>query len=138
MMSLPHFLELAESHGADLARWPAGEAEAARALLAASAQARAEHARAALIDAALADSRTLPDAATLERMRAHVARHVARSPLPARPGLLHWLRPLLPMGSGALAALALCAAWLTFAMPMAAEDTGFNAPRQIAMIESTE
>ncbi|EHM01974.1 hypothetical protein HMPREF9946_01710 [Acetobacteraceae bacterium AT-5844] len=137
-MQLSRFLHLLDTYGADLQRWPAIDAAAARALLATSAEAQADWNRAVLLDEALRDTRNLPDAATLERMRAHVARHVARTPPPARPGLLHWLRPLLPMGSGALAALALCAAWLTFVTPAPVEDNGFSAPRQIAMIESTE
>jgi hypothetical protein len=137
-MNLARFLRLLESHGADLRRWPDEHAAAARALLAASPDAQDHLQHAADVDAALRDSRTMPDAATLERMRAHVARHVARAPIPTRPGPLHWLRLALPVGGGALATLAVCAVWLTLASPLSLDDTGFNAPRQIAMIESTE
>jgi len=137
-MHLTRFLRLLESHGADLRRWPADDAAAARALLAQSAEARTHLQRAAGVEDALRASRSLPDAAALERMRAHVARHVARAPLPVRPGLLHWLRPLLPMGGGALAALAACGLWLMLASPVPLDDAGFNAPRQLAMIESTD
>jgi hypothetical protein len=137
-MHLTHFLRLLDSHGADLARWPAVDAEAARALLARSTDAQAQLQRAAIVEDALRASRALPDAAALERMRAHVARHVARVPLPAPRGPLHWLRAVLPMGGGALAALAACGLWLMLARPLPFDDTGFNAPRQLAMIESTD
>lgn len=137
-MHLTRFLRLLESHGSDLRRWPVADAAAARILLAQSADAQAQLQRAAGMEDALRSSRALPDAAALERMRAHVARHVARAPLPVRPGPLHWLRPLLPMGGGALAALAACGLWLMLASPLPLDDAGFNAPRQLAMIESTD
>ncbi|MDB5370771.1 MAG: hypothetical protein JWP20_2329 [Roseomonas sp.] len=136
-MTITRFARLLDTFGADLRRWPAEEAAKARHLLAGSDEAQALLRRAALLDAALRDSRASPDTAALERMRAHVAQHVARRPLPHPPGRLLWLRPLLPFGGGALAALALCGIWLIFAAPFAGDDT-FNAPRQIAMIESTD
>jgi hypothetical protein len=98
-MHLTQFLRLLDHHGADFGRWPTADAEAARALLAHSPDAMAQLQRAAMVEDALRDSRALPDAAALERMRAHVARHVARAPLPAPRGPLHWLRALLPIGA---------------------------------------
>jgi hypothetical protein len=137
-MHLTQFLRLLDHHGADFGRWPTADAEAARALLAHSPDAMAQLQRAAMVEDALRDSRALPDAAALERMRAHVARHVARAPLPAPRGPLHWLRALLPIGGGALAALAACGLWLMLASPLPFDDSGFSAPRQLAMIESTD
>lgn len=136
-MHIARFEHLLDTHGADLGRWPPAEAAAARALLMESPQAQALLHRAAALDDILRDSRALPDAATLARMRAHVAGRVARMPLPQRPGALAWLRPLAPFGGGALAALLGCGLWLTFANPFP-EAADFSAPRQIAMIESTE
>jgi len=135
-MRMSRFEYLLDAHGADLGRWPPAEAQAARTLLMASAQAQALLHRAAVLEDALRESGALPDAAALARMRAHVAVRVARMPLPERPGALAWLRSLLPFGGGALAALLACGLWLTFAPLSEAPD--FSAPRQIAMIESTE
>jgi hypothetical protein len=137
MMRIARFEHLLDTHGADLGRWPPEEAGAARALLMASPEAQALLRQAAELDDLLRDSRALPDAAALARMRAHVAGQVARMPLPARPGALHWLRPLVPFGGGALAALLACGLWLSFAPPVS-HAPDFSAPRQIAMIESTE
>ncbi|RMI25039.1 hypothetical protein EBE87_10475 [Pseudoroseomonas wenyumeiae] len=135
-MRMSRFEHLLDAHGADLGRWPPAEAQAARVLLMASPEAQALLHRAATLEDALRESRALPDAATLARMRTHVAGRVARMPLPERPGALAWLRPLLPFGGGALATLLACGLWLTFAPLSEAPD--FSAPRQIAMIESTE
>jgi hypothetical protein len=138
-MRIDRFAALLDSFGADLARWPATDAAAARALLAESPGAQALMRDAAGLDAALRASRAGPDAETLARMRAHVARQVARMPAPVPAGPLHWLRPLLPVGGGALAALLACGIWLTVSPPTFLNDaTGFSAPRQIAMIESTD
>jgi hypothetical protein len=136
-MRIARFEQLLDAHGTDLGRWPPAEAGAARALLVASPEAQEALHRAALIADAMRASRADPDADTLARMRAHVAGRVARMPLPARPGPFGWLRPLAPIGGGALAALVCCGLWLFLANPFPDMD-GFNAPRQIAMIESTE
>ena len=135
-MRISRFEHLLGAHGADLGRWPPAEAQAARALLMASPQAQALLHRAAVLEDALRESRAVPDAATLARMRAHVAVRVAGMPVPERPGALAWLRPLLPFGGGALATLLACGLWLTL-VPLS-EAPDFSAPRQIAMIESTE
>ena len=138
-MRMVRFADLLDSHGADLARWPAAEAPAARALLAENPEAQRRLRAAARLDARLRASRAGPDDAALARMRAHVAREVARSPLPARPGWRQWLRPLLPMGGGAVLALAACGVWLSLSPPSPFTGTAdFSAPRQIAMIESTD
>jgi hypothetical protein len=138
-MRIARFAELLDSHGADFGRWPATEASAARALLAESPEAQQRLQAAARLDSLLRASRSGPDAAALARMSAHVAREVARAPLPAPPGRLHWLRPLLPMGGGAVLALAVCGIWLTVAPPQSLTGaTDFTAPRQIATIESTD
>jgi hypothetical protein len=136
-MRMTRFEHLLDTHGADLGRWPVAEAEAAHGLLIASREAQALLHHAAVLEDALRDSRALPDDATLARMRAHVAGQVARMPLPERPGPFSWLRPLVPFGGGALAALLACGFWLTFATPFS-EAPDFSAPRQIAMIESNE
>ncbi|MBC9175749.1 hypothetical protein IBL25_02165, partial [Roseomonas ludipueritiae] len=89
-MRIARFEHLLDTHGADLGRWPPAEAEAARALLMASPEAQALLHRTATLEDALRGSRAMPDAATLARMRAHVATRVARMPLPERPGALAW------------------------------------------------
>ncbi|WP_205082942.1 hypothetical protein, partial [Paracraurococcus ruber] len=57
--------------------------------------------------------------AAVARLRHAVAREIARSPLPAPPGLrdrvLEALRPAAPAGWGALAAIATLALWFAFA-----------------------
>ncbi|UFN47840.1 hypothetical protein LPC08_17735 [Roseomonas sp. OT10] len=157
-----HLARLLDTHGADPARWPPAEAAAARALLAASPEARAMQARAALVDAALNDSLPPADPAALARMRHAVAAAVARAPLPVpatRPGLawagglgeagivqgggglLGWLRPVLPAGCGALLTLAACALWLSWAPLQAqtqAQEESWGAPRILAMMEPSE
>ncbi|RKK05041.1 hypothetical protein D6Z83_06115, partial [Pseudoroseomonas wenyumeiae] len=81
-MRMSRFEHLLDAHGADLGRWPPAEAQAARVLLMASPEAQALLHRAATLEDALRESRALPDAATLARMRTHVAGRVARMPLP--------------------------------------------------------
>jgi hypothetical protein len=142
-MTLPRFLRLLGAYGAAPHRWPEAERTSALELLASSDEARAALDKASGLDAALAGSSALPDAAALARMRAHVARQVARAPLPARPGFWHWLRPVLPMGGGALATALACALWLAFSaqpIPASSDDSDFTAPRQItlAMMESRD
>lgn len=138
-MRIARFAALLDSYGADLGRWPAAEAPAARRLLAESPEAQRRLRQAAGLDALLRAGRHGPDADALARMRAHVAREVAHAPLPAAPGWRQWLRPLLPMGGGAVLALALCGVWLSLAPPQfLSGPADFNAPRQIAMIESTD
>jgi hypothetical protein len=123
MMSLHRFARLLEGRGADLARWPAAERAAAEALLAGSAPARRLLAEARALDALLRDGLPSPDADAAGRVRAAVARRVARLPRPAPPSrgmrLARGLRSLAPAGCGALATVAACAAWLALAPPLA-------------------
>jgi len=80
MMSLERFEDLAEIYGGEIARWPEGEREAARGLLAAHAERLSPVLAAAaqldrLLDLAPAQS---PDAALLGRL-------IAAAPQPAAP-----------------------------------------------------
>ncbi|MBO1076527.1 hypothetical protein [Roseomonas marmotae] len=141
-MRMARFYDLLDTYGADLGRWPRADAEAARTLLKASPEAQERLRHTSGLDDALRGSRMGPDPAALARMRAHVAVHVARMPLPAvssNPWAmpLDWLRGLVPVGCGALAVLLASGLWLTYAPPLA-DAPEFSAPRQIAMIESTE
>ncbi|PIB96147.1 hypothetical protein [Caulobacter sp. X] len=81
MMSLERFEDLAEIYGGDIARWPEGEREAARALLAEKAERLAPVLAAAaqldrLLDLAPAQS---PDAALIGRL-------ISAAPRPAAAG----------------------------------------------------
>lgn len=81
MMSLERFEDLAEIYGGDIARWPEGEREAARALLATEAERLAPVLAAAgqldrLLDLAPAQS---PDAALMGRL-------ISAAPQPAGGG----------------------------------------------------
>jgi hypothetical protein len=136
-MRITRFARLLDAFGPDLGRWPPAEAASARALVTESTEAQALLHGAAMLQDALRDSRADADAETLARMRAHVAGRVARMPLPARPGLFDRLRPLVPIGGGAVAALVCCSLWLSLWSPLP-DAPGFYAPRQIAMIESDE
>ncbi|WP_162530437.1 hypothetical protein [Rhodovastum atsumiense] len=115
-MRIRRFVTLLETHGADLTRWPSRDVPSARALLAGSAEARRRLRAAAALDAALAGTVAVPDAATLQRMRAGVALRIARSPLPAPSAgaLAEWLQPLWQIGCGAVVTLALCVLWLAW------------------------
>ncbi|WP_419896660.1 hypothetical protein [Roseomonas sp. USHLN139] len=109
-MQLSSFADLLAQHGPLPARWPAACRAAALALLA-----RDPAARELQLAAALAASLPPADPAAIARMRAGVAARIARMPLPARePWATRWLRPLLPAGLGAAAALLACALWLQF------------------------
>ena len=82
MMSLERFEDLAETYGGDIARWPEGEREAARALLSAEAERLAPVLAAAaeldrLLDLAPARS---PDAALLGRLISAAPRPAAAGP----------------------------------------------------------
>lgn len=138
------FARRLDTQGADLARWPGPESEAARRLLAASPEARALHQRAQALAALLDESLPGPDAETLARMRARLARAVAAEPLPAPPSpwswlrpLSSWLRPLWPAGCGALVTLAACLLWLNLA-PLPAAQPWLGAPPLLAMAELPE
>ena len=108
MMPLSRFAALADSYGGDIGRWPEIFRDEARALAAASAQARARLAEAARLDAALmAGSRRdletlLPPAAenaAVERLRRGVAGRIAapsRSPA-TRAAWRSWLADRLPV-----------------------------------------
>ena len=99
MMPLSRFAALADSYGGDIGRWPEIFRDEARALAAASAQARARLAEAARLDAALlAESRRdletlLPPGtanAALERLRRDVAGRIA-APSRATAPRARWL-----------------------------------------------
>ena len=150
-MELRDFRRRLETHGAGLARWPEGEAVAARALLAASAEARALLAETLRLDAALdatpGGAALPPDPEALARMRAAVAARVARMPAPAlspaaSPGmggrLRAWFRPLLPAGCGALAMLALCAVWLEISPPSLSLPGSSGLDDDNALISATQ
>ena len=112
--------------------WPAPRALAGRparrlgTLLAASAEARALLEAARTLDARLEVGLAQPAPEAVARLRLAVARQIARSPLPASPGL--WsrlrvlLRPAVPAGWGALAAMATCALWLSLSAAPAIGD----------------
>ncbi|PWC27690.1 hypothetical protein [Teichococcus aestuarii] len=141
------FSGLLDTHGADPARWPPAEAEAARRLLADSAEARALHRRAQALAALLDESLPGPDAQALARMRARLAQAVATAPPPAPAGASiwdspgaspwAWLRPLWPAGCGALVTLAACLLWLNLA-PGPAAQPWLGAPPLLAMVELPE
>ena len=108
MMPLSRFAALADSYGGDIGRWPEIFRDEARALAAASAQARARLAEAARLDAALmAGSRRdletlLPPAAqdaAVERLRRGVAGRIAAPPLSPAPRAAwrSWLADRLPV-----------------------------------------
>ncbi|MDQ1079649.1 hypothetical protein [Pseudoroseomonas cervicalis] len=121
------FAALLARHGALPAAWPAPQRAAALALLD-----RSEAARALLAGAVLRDTQPSPDAAALARMQARLEASIARRPAPAarsfrpaglrrawpRPALAARLRPWLPAGCGAAAALVACALWLPLALPL--------------------
>jgi len=139
-MRLDDFARLLDTHGADPARWPPETLAPARALLERSATARGLQAEARILDETLRDSLPGPSPEALARMRANVARAVARAPLPAAPergGMLQWLRPWLPAGCGALVTLAVCGLWLS-RMPQPAPEAVLGAPRLLAMMEAPE
>lgn len=82
MMSLERFEDLAEIYGGDIARWPEGEREAARAVLATKAERLAPVLAAAaqldrLLDLAPAQS---PDAALIGRLISAAPRPAAAGP----------------------------------------------------------
>ena len=129
-MRLGAFARRLDARGPTLERWPESERRAAEALLAASAEARVVHRQALAVNAALRRVLPEPDAAARDRLRAGVARRIARAPLPDRPGplprLLALLRPAAPAGWGALAAMACCALWLGLSPPRAAPEDPFG------------
>lgn len=139
-MRIEDLSRLLETHGADPARWPPARRAAALALLGTSAEARRRRAAAAAVDALLRESLPEPDAETLARMRDRLARAIARAPLPEAPRrgppVLRWLRPLVPAGCGALAALATClllmglSSWPRGPAP----EEVLGAPRLLAMM----
>lgn len=67
-MDLSEFSQGLETYGADFRRWPAGEAEAALALLQASPEAVALFAAASADDAAIFDADAAPDPALTARI----------------------------------------------------------------------
>lgn len=127
-MPLGRFARLLDAHGPVPERWPPAARRGAAALLAGSAEARALLAEAGRLDAALAAALPRPGAEAVARLRATVAREIARTPLPVPPGrwgrLRRSLRPAAPAGWGALAAIATCALWfsLSSAPPARAGD----------------
>lgn len=147
-MELRDFRRRLEIHGAGLARWPEGEAVAARALLAGSAEARGILAEALRLDAALdatpGGAALPPDPEALARMRAAVAARVARMPAPALQPvgaggrLRAWFRPLLPAGCGALAMLTVCAVWLAISPPSLSLPGSSGLDDDNALISATQ
>lgn len=104
-MTLERLAVILEAYGGEPGRWPARERAAALALLARSAEARARHASAAVLDALLdlaAEPEPTPD---LERR--------IRAGIPARPRTRRWMggRRRALAGAG-LAAAACLALWL--------------------------
>ncbi len=107
MMPLSRFAALADSYGGDISRWPEIFRDEARALAAASAQARARLAEAARLDTALMagscrDLETLlppgTEDAAVQRLRLGVAGRIAApslSPAP-RTAWWSWLADRLP------------------------------------------
>ncbi|HVY17841.1 MAG TPA: hypothetical protein VHB27_21660 [Rhodopila sp.] len=94
MLSLKRFTSLANSYGADPARWPAETRADAQALIAASAEARAVLSAARAEDVMIGAARRREEAmlwrpgeqdAALARLRSGVADRIAASPSP-RPG----------------------------------------------------
>ncbi|MDO9706813.1 hypothetical protein [Paracraurococcus lichenis] len=125
-LSPGRFARLLDTHGPRPERWPAAMRPAAAALLAGSPAARARLAEAQRLDAGLAAALPHPAPEAVARLRAAVAREIARTPLPAPATpwarLLDRLRPAAPAGWGALAALATCALWLGFSAAPAVGD----------------
>ncbi|MFZ4410666.1 MAG: hypothetical protein ACOYOH_25205, partial [Paracraurococcus sp.] len=78
------------------------------------------------LDTRLRDGLPHPAPEAVARLRAAVAREIARTPLPAPPGpwarLTAQLRPVAPAGWGALAAMATCALWLSLSAAPAVGD----------------
>ena len=67
-MTLKRFKHLLDAYGADVARWPADERQAARALLAADARAKTAHEATAALDALL--DRCAPEPVSAARVAA--------------------------------------------------------------------
>ncbi|WP_160000138.1 hypothetical protein [Roseomonas sp. 18066] len=129
-MQISAFADLLAQHGPLPARWPAEARAGALALLAHDPAARDLQLAAAL-------AASLPPASpeALARMRANVADRIARMPLPARqPWAARWLRPLLPAGFGAAAALLACAIWLQFPAANPWGGTPWNAADQSELL----
>lgn len=129
-MSLDRFTRLLDRHGPVLAGWPAAERSAATTLLAASPEARGLLLAAAALDIRLRRDLPQPGPAAVARLQNAVARRIARAPLPERPGplarLRRALRPAVPAGWGALAAMATCALWLSLSPPRPAPEDPFG------------
>lgn len=95
MLTLAAFRRLISAYGAAPARWPDAQRQAANALLASSAEARALLRREEALDSVLASlALPQPDEADLARLRAGVAARLC-APAPSRLG---WL-PALPRWS---------------------------------------
>jgi hypothetical protein len=96
MLTLRRLAALAESYGADLRRWPPEQRDAAEALLADSAEARAVLETARTLDEAVAAASAHADAvllrpgeqdAALARLRAGVEARIAAAATPRRKGM---------------------------------------------------
>jgi len=131
MMGLRRFARRLDAMGPDLSRWPAVERAAAESLLAVSPPARRLLAEACALDARLRASLPMPDPDAVGRLQAAVARRVARLPLPAPPSratlFARGIRSLVPAGCGALATVAVCAAWLAMAPAPSGASRGVTA-----------
>jgi hypothetical protein len=107
-MDPAQFARLLDTHGADPARWPEAQRDAARALCDVSPDARSQWMAAQRLDALLADGRApVPDPARQARV---VARAIARLRAQAEP-LLDW-RWLFTRPIGAACAASLVAGCL--------------------------
>lgn len=125
-MTPSRFARLLDTHGPHPERWPAARRAGSAALLATSAEAKALLAAAQSLDARLGTDLPHPASDAVVRLRAAVAWQIARTPLPAAssPWTRVWelLRPAVPAGWGALAAMATCALWLSLAAAPAIGD----------------
>jgi hypothetical protein len=124
MMSLAKFVELLDAYGADPVRWPDRDREPAQILLAANADARADLARAAKLDALIAlQPRPAARHADAVSEDPAILRVMARlgAPLPRqRRGLLARLLP------AALLEFDLAPAWPRFAALVGIAVLGFG------------
>lgn len=150
-ISEARFAELAEIHGADFANWPAQERAAAETLAKISPQAASALAKAAQLDAVLADlaaepapapsaaltARILSAAADLQAQPAPAARHEAAAQNRPFAGLIDWLFG----GVGSAAACASAAAfglWLGYAGPVSIADAATTMALGVEAIQDAD
>ena len=90
-MDLDRFTRLLETHGADLARWPAAERDAASRLLAVSSAARAAWSQATRLEALFARDRPAVDAARRNAIATAALRRIRTLPARGEPAGWRWL-----------------------------------------------